>query len=160
MGWVAPFLTPLTSFNRIGWAMALALAVAAAGDGPGIPGDLRRAIRDAYRAGGTNTIVFATTSNPLITLGGPLPPIASNRTVDGGFLGNVIIDGAGASRVFFVDTGNVTLGNLVIRHALALGGAGADLGGGGAGLFVNQATASVILISDFFSNCTVRGGKG
>src|SRR5437868_1992864 len=115
----------------------------AAGTGPGILGDLRFAINTSTAG---DTFLFNCGSPCLITLGGPLPAITHNLIIDGGSLGNVIIDGADLYRVFFVDTGSVTLAHLQIQNARATGGNGGPGGGGGglgagAGLFVNQASA-------------------
>src|SRR5579872_1106279 len=52
-------------------------------------------------------------------------------TIDGG--GNTL-DGAGAYRGFFVYAGSVTIQNLTIADAAAIGGAAVSGGGGGAGL--------------------------
>jgi len=139
-----------------------------AGDGPGIANDLRFSILLANTTGGSNTITFVCGTPPcIITLGGPLPPLTSNLTIDGGTFGTVIIDGNSLYRVFFADTGAITLANLQIQNALAQGGAGADgkgPGGGGAGfgagLFVNQASALVSLQSTYFLNCSAVGGAG
>lgn len=142
----------------------------AAGTGLGAPGDLRSAILAANVAGGTgNTIEFAC-GNPscTIVLNGPLPPITSNLIIDGGRFGNIILDGNSAYRVFFVDSGNVTLTNLQIQNAWAQGGAGGNgyaTGGGGglgagAGLFVNRASAIVAIQNTYFLNCSVAGGIG
>ena len=142
---------------------------AGAGDGAGVTGDLRYAMNQANLAGGgSNTIVFTCGAPPCtITLNGPLPPITSSMTIDGGSFGTVIIDGNGLYRVFWVDSGTVTLTNLQIQNANATGGAGGDgdgAGGGGAGfgagLFVNQASAAVTVLNSYFLNCSVTGGKG
>jgi len=129
----------------------------AAGTGAGALGELRYAILAANLAGGTNTINFTCGSPCTITLNGPLPPIESNLTIDGNSL----------YRVFFVDTGTVTLSNLIIQNALAQGGAGADgmtSGGGGlgagAGLFVNKSTAVVTVLNTYFLKCSAIGGSG
>jgi len=102
-----------------------------------------------------------------ITLAAALPPIVGDLSIDGGTLGAVIIDGAGAYRVFFVDSGTVALSNLWIRNARAQGGAGGtgDGGGGGgaglgAGLFVNQATAVVTVTNVNFISMSAAGGAG
>jgi hypothetical protein len=133
-----------------------------AGDGSGSDGDLRNAILAANFNGGTNTITFSCSGT--ITLGGPLPPIASSTTIDGGTFGNIVLDGGNAFRVFFVDVGTVTLKNLKIQNAMAQGGNGVDGGGGGAGLgaglFINQATANVTLQTVQFVNCQAVGGSG
>jgi hypothetical protein len=146
----------------------------AAGTGPGNSGDLRSAI---LAANSGDTIRFNCGQICIITLTGPLPPITSNLTIDGGSLGDVVIDGNSSYRVFFVDTGTVTLENLIIRNARAQGGNGGSgfaCGGGGAGLgaglFVNGVTApaTVTLIQVTFldgsavggSGCTAVNGKG
>ena len=138
------------------------------GSGPGNFGDLRWTINQANSAGGTNTIEFSCPSAPCtITLNGPLPPIVTSMTIDGGSFGDVIIDGNNLYRVFFVDTGTVTIANLQIQNAYAAGGNGGDGGtpggggaGFGAGLFVNQSTAAVTVQNDYFYNCNVTGGNG
>jgi len=117
--------------------------------------DLRYAMQQAIYYGGTWTIRFSSTctvTNPCkITLTNPLPPITSKSsnplvlTIDGGEFGEVIVDGAGSYRAFFVDDATVTLANLQIQNAKAKGGDGgwgetAGGGGGaglGAGVFVN-----------------------
>ena len=139
-----------------------------AGTGAGQAGDLRAQIIAANAAGGSNTITFTCAAPPCtITLGGPLPPITSNLTIDGGTLSNIVIDGASAYRVFFVNNGTVALQNLVIQNGRAQGGAGGtgDGGGGGGaglggGLFVNQATAAVTLTNVRFINSSAVGGAG
>ena len=139
-----------------------------AGTGAGLAGDLRAQIIAANAAGGSNTITFSCAAPPCtITLGGPLPPITSNLTIDGGTLSNVVIDGANAYRVFFVDSGTVALRNLVAQNGRAQGGAGGsgDGGGGGGaglggGLFVNQASAAVTLTNVRFINSSAVGGAG
>ena len=156
------------------------------GVGSGSSGDLRYVLFQAMANGGANTITFpgCTTALPCtIVLGAPLPPIFETSnistfslTIDGGTAGAVILDGnsggtnttIGAlttNRVFFVDNVAVTLKNLVIQNATAQGGNGSGGGGGGgagfgAGLFVNQATADVVLQNTTFTNCSVNGGSG
>ena len=137
------------------------------GDGLGDPGDLRSTILNSNSG---DTIQFACGSPCIITLNGPLPPITHNLTIDGGSLGNVIIDGQSLYRVFFVDTGTVQIENLLIRNARAKGGDGGSgstgCGGGGAGLgaglFVNGVTApaTVTLTDVFFLDDSAVGGDG
>jgi hypothetical protein len=132
------------------------------GNGAGQAGDLRYALLNAHSG---DLIGFACGNPCAITLNGPLPPIVQNQTIDGGTYGNVIIDGAGAYRVFFIDSGTVAIGNLLIRHAAALGGAGGTGGGGGglgagAGVFVNNASAALTLTNVFFQNVVATGGAG
>ena len=145
------------------------------GTGAGNPGDLRYTMLHAHTG---DTIVFNPTAmcgGPpcTITLGGPLPPIVQDQTIDGGAFGNVVIDGAGAFRAFFVDSGTVTLANLQIQNASAKGGSGGYqdplhyYGGGGgggaglgAGLFINRPNAYVSVASVYFLNCSALGGAG
>jgi hypothetical protein len=136
------------------------------GTGSGVLGDLRYAILNAS-AGATisfNTQTMCGAATCGITLSGPLPPIVQNLTIDGGSFGNVIIISASGYRVFWVDSGTVTLQNLEISDGRAQGGAGGNSGGGGAGLggclFVNQASAVVNVVNDYFLNCTAVGGSG
>ena len=139
-----------------------------AGTGAGNAGDLRNQILSANAAGGADTITFACGAPPCtITLSGPLPAITSDLTIDGGTMGNIVIDGASAYRAFFVDVGTVALQNLVIQNGRAQGGAGGsgDGGGGGGaglggGLFVNKAGAGVALTNVRFINCSAVGGAG
>lgn len=105
-----------------------------------------------------------------IVLGAPLPPIENDLTIDAGKFGKVAIDGAKRYRAFFVDTGVVTIARLEVRNAAAIGGNGGDHhaqqngGGGGAGLgagiFVNQATATVHVVNDYFVDILAKGGDG
>jgi len=107
-------------------------------------------------------------------------PSALVLTIDGGEYGYVTIDGNSAgteatdengfittsnvNRVFFVDSGTVTLANLSIQNAKVTGGAGGLGGGGGmgagAGLFVNKSGAIVSVQNTYFLNCQVVGGLG
>ena len=138
------------------------------GTGAGNVGDLRAQILAANASPGADVITFACASAPCtITLGGPLPPITDSLTIDGGSLGRIVIDGAGSYRVFFIDTGTVTLQKLTIQNAKAQGGQGGNGGGGGgggaglgAGVFVNQVGAAVTLNQMRFLNMAVVGGAG
>jgi hypothetical protein len=148
------------------------------GLGAGASGDLRFEMLAAMAAGGSNSITFSgcSKSSPCtITLNGPLPPIfeinnpsSFSLMIDGGEEGAVILDGnsqkGGTNRVFFVDNVAVSLKNLVIQNATAIGGAGYAGGGGGAGfgagLFVNQTSAAVSVLNTSFLNCSVVGGSG
>ena len=145
------------------------------GNGAGTQGDLRYTM---LHASAGDSIVFDTVSMCsasdgngacTITLGGPLPPIVQNQTIDGGFYVNssprVTIDGNGSYRAFWIDSGTVAIGNLEIQNVKAQGGAGGSGtsgGGGGAGLgggiFMHQGTVSVTNV--FFSACSAVGGAG
>jgi hypothetical protein len=142
---------------------------AATGTSPGLcpagaAGDLRYAICNAQPG---DTVAFVCSPLCLITLSAPLPPIEENVTIDGGSFGTAILSGNGKYRGFFVDTGTVVLKNLELENLAAQGGAGGAGGAGGgggaglgAGLFVNQATASVTVTNVFFEGASVLGGAG
>lgn len=130
----------------------------------GTPGDLRYAMCNAAAG---STIVFGCGNPCTIDLGAMLPPIARNLTIDGTAFGNVVIDGGSLYRAFFVESGTVTIENLQIQHARAIGGNGGKAvygagGGGGAGLggavFIDG--ASVTIANDYFLDDTAVGGKG
>lgn len=128
----------------------------------GTSGDLRWAMCNASPG---NYIAFNCGNPCTIVLGAALPPIVQDQTIDGGSFGRVIIDGASTYRAFWADSGSVTIANLQIQNAKALGGSGGSggqAGGGGAGLggalFVNAAHVSVI--DDYFLNASAIGGAG
>lgn len=165
-------LTALALLLATGPAGAATLTVTDFGDGAagtppgtgnGNAGDLRAQM---LAAGSGDVITFACSAAPCpITLNGPLPPIRNDLTIDGGTPGRVAIDGNNLYRAFFVDTGTVALSNLTIRNVRAKGGNGGQGGGGGgaglgAGLFVNEAWATVTVTRVAFSNTTVIGGNG
>jgi hypothetical protein len=139
------------------------------GSGAGTSGDLRYVMLNAHAG---DTIVFDTNAmcggaSCTITLGGPLPPIVQNQTIDGGTFGRVTIDGNNLYRALWIDTGTVTLADLQIQNALAHGGNGGNSifsGGGGAGLgaglFVNQANATANVENVYFLSDAVHGGDG
>ena len=90
-------------------------------------------------------------------------------TVDGG---NSVIDGDGKYRGFFVYSGAVTIEDLTIQNAAAIGGVGGSGGGGGGaglggGLYVADNTADgaaspgdVTLENVTFSHDSAIGGAG
>jgi hypothetical protein len=91
------------------------------GSGAGVAGDLRHAIINSNPG---DTIVFNCAAPPCtITLGGPLPPITHDLTIDGGTFGNLVVDGNSLYRAFWADSGTVTLHALHIQNVLAQGGA-------------------------------------
>lgn len=120
--------------------------------------ELRQAILDANAAPATShTITFSQD----ITLNTELTPIAANVS----FVGNGhTISGNDTFQVFFVDSGNVQIAQLVVRDGLSKGGdggisrAGGGLGAGG-GLFVN-ANAMVTLVGVEFRDNVAQGGNG
>ncbi|MGA9869193.1 MAG: hypothetical protein WBQ75_22395, partial [Acetobacteraceae bacterium] len=95
---------------------------------------------DGITAAGTYTIDIAGTITEGTDTGAGLPPdlYAINLqpgvslVIDGGGTGT--LDGANAYRGFFVYAGDVTIENLTIANAVAIGGAGDGGAGGGAGL--------------------------
>ena len=139
----------------------------------GKDGELRYAMCTAA-AGDTiafDTMAMCADALPCtIVLHAPLPPIENDLTIDAGRFGKVVIDGDKQHRAFFVDTGVVTIAHLEVRNAAAIGGDGGGRdypqngGGGGAGLgaglFVNQATATVHVVDDYFVDLLVQGGNG
>jgi hypothetical protein len=114
-----------------------------------------------------------TSGNDTYTLTGNLPPIGAikNVTIDGTTTDGlgITIDAAG-HRGLFVSSGNVSIEDLTIANAAALGAAGQSVpegggggGGGGAGLggglFVG-AGANVTLGNVAFQNASATGGAG
>ena len=132
------------------------------GTGSGSAGELRTAMLASSPG---DMIVFSCAAEPcVITLGGPLPLIGHDLTIDGGVEGDVIIDGNNAWRAFWVDTGTVAIRNLWVRNVVAHGGNGNYGGGGGAGLgagiFVNQSTATLTVTNVAFLYPSAIGGNG
>jgi hypothetical protein len=122
---------------------------------------------------GINKITFAPKIGT-IDLKSDLPVIQQSVIIDGAGA-NVVIDGQGQARPFFIDnpaydnnagTGNgstidVTIENVAIRDGSAKGGDGGGGGGLGAGgaIFVDAGT-SVSLIGDSFAGNSAVGGNG
>ncbi len=123
-------------------------------------------LRDAISTAGVgDTIAFSIPANSTITLtSGPLPIISQNLTIDGAGSSGLKIDGNGANRVFFVDSGNVTIQNLTIQNANATGGAGGNSAGGGLGagaaIFVNSGANVTVDTVNFTNNQAVGGAGG
>jgi len=72
----------------------------------------------------------------------------------------VTISGTGHTRIFFVEAGNVTIGNLTLANALGLGGS-SQYGDSGAGMdgAVFQNGGSLTLSAEVLSNNTAPGGS-
>jgi predicted outer membrane repeat protein len=89
--------------------------------------------------------------NPTITLGSTLPLLnGGTLTIEGSNAGNpVVIDGAGAHRVFDITGGITTLGNLTVQN-------GSGSGGGGAFIV----TGTLIVLRSAFLNNTAIGSDG
>jgi predicted outer membrane repeat protein len=102
---------------------------------------------------GDDLIQFSLVS-PTITLGSTLPILnGGTLTIEGSNAGNpVVIDGAGAYRVFNITGGITTLGNLTVQN-----GSGSDNGGGGGALIISS---TLIVLRSAFLNNTSPGGDG
>ena len=121
--------------------------------------ELRTAIFNA-NTGGDTTINLLND----ITLTQSLPMISSNITFDGG---GYTIDAAGAGRVFFIESGTVSIANVEIENAVAQGGNGGsgEGGGGGGGLGAGAALfvyagANVTVTNVLVSSAAANGGNG
>ena len=131
-------------------------------------GSLRQAILDANASGGADVIVFSLSANSTLTLASDLPKITHDLAIDGSGASGLTVHGADLYRIFWADSGTITIQDLTIAHGRAQGGAGAEAvgggkGGGGAGLgggvFVNS-SASLSLSRVTFSDNSARGGAG
>lgn len=106
-------------------------------------------------------------SNATITLASPLPMITQSVAIDGAGATGLTVSGAGAHRVFFAQSGAVTISNLTIADGQARGGSGGNgergAGGGGPGaggaLFID-ASASVTLENVSLQDNAAIGGTG
>ena len=130
-------------------------------------GSLRQAINDANANPGS-TIVFSSSvftggAASVITLASALPEISANVTIDGASATGVTINGNHGYQGLFVYSGAVTIEDLTIENAKALGATGATGAGGagglGGGLFVG-ATAHVAITNVSFSGDSATGGAG
>jgi autotransporter-associated beta strand protein len=160
--------------GRAGLACLLALGTAGAADAATFnvttnadagPGSLRDAIESANANDGSDTIVFdGALAGETILLEDSLPLIREDVVIDAVDAPALAISGGDAHRVFFVDSGTVTIANLRVENGLATGGNGAGRGGGGlgagGGLFVDgDATVELRNVS-FDANGAAGGGGG
>ncbi|MCE9530798.1 MAG: autotransporter domain-containing protein, partial [Planctomycetes bacterium] len=127
-------------------------------------GSLRNAIDQSNLTGGSNTITFST--NGAIVLMTPLAPINNNLTITGPGAGVLTINGNNANRIFYVESGTVSISQINLLNGSALGGNGGTGGGGGGGglgaggaLFVNTG-ANVTISNVTFNNSRAIGGTG
>ncbi|MFA7672623.1 MAG: InlB B-repeat-containing protein [Clostridia bacterium] len=125
------------------------------------PGTLRHAVSSAPAGA---TINFQNGLSGTIILGSSLPNISRDLTIDATGA-NIIISGNDLYRVFYIDSGAVSIRNLTIAHGKAAGGNGAtnwngENGGNayGGGLCVAGGTVNLINIS--FSYNSAIGGQG
>ena len=84
---------------------------------------LRDAIAYANANAGTTVGFSSSLANATIALGAALPAINANVTIDGSGASGLTVSGANASRVFFVQSGTVTIANMTIANGSAQGGA-------------------------------------
>ena len=137
-------------------------------DGVGSGGiSLRDAINEANSNGEDDTIKFSVTGT--ITLTADLPSITSNVEIEGPGEVSLTVDGDDAFRIFFIDSGSVSISNITLSKGLAAGGNGGSSssdgagGGGGAGtggaIFVN-ASADLGLRNITITSCNATGGDG
>lgn len=103
---------------------------------------LREAINYANNTGGAWTITFA--ANYTITLGSQLPVVTNTIIINGNGAANTIIQANAAAdtatyRVFHVNTGNLTLNRLTVRHGVCRGLC-ASFSGIGGGIVVSNGT--------------------
>ena len=126
---------------------------------------------DAATIAGSYTIDLQGTIMEGLDTGSGLPPdlyaidnVTQGTTlvIDGG--GSATLDGAGLYRGLMVYAGTVTIDNLTIADAAAIGGAGGAAGGGGGGglgggLFVGEGSR-VALDGVAFSGDSATGGAG
>ncbi len=127
-------------------------------------GSLREAISLANQNAGEDRIVFdAGLAGQTITLESDLTRIEGALEIDGAAAAGVAVAGGGQHRVFFVESGDVSIRNLDVSSAAAEGGDGSGGGGGGlgagGGLFVDQG-ASVTIENVSFDGNLARGGAG
>jgi hypothetical protein len=134
---------------------------------------LREAVTYANSKAGADVITFASgVAGGVIALGGMLPLIDSDMTIDGGTAG-ITIDGQDQHRIFFINSGTVTLSNLTLEDGLAKGGDGGSSvnpGGGGMGaggaIFIRGSlgghTAPVVTLDgvDITSSSAIGGNGG
>jgi hypothetical protein len=131
-------------------------------------GTLSYAIQQANADPGS-TINFNLSGGTTINLSGPLRPIDANMTIDGAGTAGLTINGGGTAAAFFVNSGTVTIKNLAVNNANAIGGTGGTggTGGGGGGgglgaggaLFVGS-SANVTIQNVTFDQNKATGGTG
>ena len=119
------------------------------------PGSLRAAVLAACPG---STINLTSLAGQTIPLQSRLY-IGRDLTIQGPANGTVTIDGGSATRLFFVQSGNVTMTNLTLAHGLGQGGS-SGLGGGAAGMgaaiFQNGGSLTLTNVS-FIGNQAVGG---
>ena len=130
-------------------------------------GSLRQAIIDANAGAGADTITFQAGVAGTIQLASALPTIAGDLTLTGPGAASVTVSGNNANRIFFVESGTVTIGELTLANGRATGGAGGQGAGGGGGglgagaaLFVNAGATVTMQNVEFTAHAAVGGAGG
>ena len=117
------------------------------------PGSLRQAILDANANPGADTVDFAVTGT--ITLTSGELAITDALTIIGPSAGTLTINGNYASRIFDVESTNVSISGLIITNGVADASAvGGSLGGG-----IRNAGGTLTLSNVTLSNNVVFGGS-
>ncbi|MGE3306703.1 MAG: autotransporter domain-containing protein [Rhizobiaceae bacterium] len=133
--------------------------------------ELVAAINAANATPGDDRILFDPgLANQTILLTGALPLISSNVVIDGSGAPNLAISGGAARRIFFVDSGAVSISNISLENGHARGGAGGlgmsgEGGGGGGGMGAGGAIyvrtgANVVVDMVSFVGNSASGGAG
>jgi outer membrane autotransporter protein len=167
-GWrVASSATWLSVALLTGSAQAADFTVTTTADSGA--GSLRQAIVDLNTAGaGSHSITFDSGLGGSVSLASSLPNIVGTGQTVSIDLNSNTIDGGGASAIFFVESGTMTIANGTLTGGAAQGGDGGDAydgGGGGGGLgaggavFVNDG-ASVTVRNATVSSNHAQGGQG
>ena len=126
-----------------GSAPTCSASVAVASNGDSGPGTLRQALADVCPGG---TVTLSGISGETITLASRLY-ISTDVTIAGA---GVTISGNNATRIFFVEGGNVTLQNLTLSQGLGQGGTsqfGGSAAGMGGAIFQNGGTLTLNTVS-------------
>ena len=159
---------------------ALAIALLSAGaaqaqyvvtntsDSAAVAGSLANALLQANATGGTisfdaslagQTITVSSSNALLVSAAAPI-------TIDGTGAPGLILSGAGASRVFFVQSGTLAINDLTIANGVAQGGTGGSGGGGGGGgmgaggaIYAASGTNISVTNVSFNANSAI-GGQG
>jgi hypothetical protein len=130
-------------------------------------GSLRQAILDANAAAGADTITFQGGLAGTITLGSALPVINGDLSITGLGAATITVSGNNANRIFFVESGTVSISELTLVNGRATGGAGGQGAGGGGGglgagaaLFVNDGATVTVQNVEFSTHAAVGGAGG
>ncbi|HZD49884.1 MAG TPA: right-handed parallel beta-helix repeat-containing protein, partial [Silvibacterium sp.] len=149
------FCLMLCSLGFAGNASAVTLTVnttADSSDAAGSCGTGTCSLRDAItQAAAGDTIQFASTVTPIITLLSPLPAIAANLTIAGPGANVLTVSGNNSATVGTIFTINTGVTASISGLTIANGNSNSsDQGGGG---ILNDGTLTV-------SNCTISGNSG